>query len=48
LPRFYADEYILNSEDGAVSNKTKEVASITAVTFRLTSYQFEDVRAIAP
>jgi ketosteroid isomerase-like protein len=40
LDRFYADEYIFTNEDGATSNRTKEIADITSGAFRLTSFEF--------
>lgn len=44
LPRFYADEYIFTDEDGAVSDKAKDIADISSGAFRLTSYKFEDLK----
>ena len=32
------------NEDGAVTNKAKEIADITTGTFRLTSYKFDDLK----
>jgi ketosteroid isomerase-like protein len=43
LDRFYADEYILTNEDGAIFSKAKEIADIRSGSFRLTSFTFTDL-----
>jgi ketosteroid isomerase-like protein len=44
LGRFYADEFIFTNEDGATSNKAKEITNITSGMFRLTAFKFNDLK----
>jgi ketosteroid isomerase-like protein len=44
LDRFYGDEYIFTNEDGATSNKAKEITNITSGAFRLTAFTFNDLK----
>src|SRR3954470_1645210 len=45
LQRFYADEYMFTSADGAVSTKAQELADITGGVFKLNSFKYEDMKA---